>query len=194
MYMCIYIYMYMCVYIYIKKGIRVKFGTPKLRWCINLFPIFFYGQTWRPILHTWGELRQVTPSPDIYLCDKEEKMLYHWSGTEVQPGRPMGRPICPMAGTGHDSNKPWILIRASKSLHFFKFFLSNTWVFHVLGDSSQRAPLYKITQQLFSDDKPTKFWRSVWTHIFSDVQRPGLSQEISVLDSVLSMAQAGVLA
>ena len=161
-YVYVYIYIHICVYIYISKKGSVSNLEPQNSDGVSIFsPYFFMAITWRPILHTWGELRQVTRSPDIYLCDKEEKMLYHWSGTEVQPGRPMGRPICPMAGTGHDSNKPWILIRASKSLHFFKFFLSNTWVFHVLGDSSQRAPLYKITQQLFSDDKPTKFWRSV---------------------------------
>lgn len=29
------------------------------------------------------EMDVVTRSPDIYLCDKEEKMLYHWSGTEA---------------------------------------------------------------------------------------------------------------
>lgn len=26
---------------------------------------------------------EVERSPDIYLCDKEEKMLYHWSGNEA---------------------------------------------------------------------------------------------------------------
>ena len=73
MYVYIYIYIYVCIYISQKRD-PCQIWNPKTPMAI----------TWRPILHTWGELRQVTRSPDIYLCDKEEKMLYHWSGTEVQ--------------------------------------------------------------------------------------------------------------